>query len=98
MYFKAIAWLQRKIKTLDGQRGSVPIKMVFEGMLFILLGGIVVYTLVPVFETNATTANITNPTTKTFGDLASWIIPALAFVGLIFVTIQMFLSWKNSHD
>lgn len=95
-YLKAIAWLQTRIQSLEGQHGSVPIKMVFEGMLFILLGGIVVYTLVPTFESNAVTTNITNTTTKTFATLGSWVIPSLAFVGLIFVTIEMFLSWRHT--
>ena len=89
---KLMAWRSRLYlqKTLQGQAGFA----IIESLITILLGVILVYNFAPMFESNADTTNITNPTTKSFGDLGSWIIPVLAFLGLIFMGYRTFFKGK----
>lgn len=77
---------------LAGQLGSIAVGGVLDGLIVILLGIILVFTFVPIIEDNSSTANITNTTTKTFGDLAGWLLPVLAIIGLVYLGIRLFIK------
>lgn len=94
---KLRAWKSRLVvwstgKGLAGQIGSIAVGGVLDGLIVILLGIILVFTFVPIIEDNSSTANITNPTTKTFGDLAGWLLPVLAIIGLVYLGIRLFIK------
>ena len=79
-------------KGFAGQLGSIAVSGVLDGLIVILLGIILVFTFVPIIEDNSSTANITNATTKTFGDLAGWLLPVLAIIGLVYLGIRLFIK------
>lgn len=87
-------WLTVWSKTAGfaGQLGAIAISGVLDGLIVILLGIILVFTFVPIIEDNSSTSNITNTTTKTFGDLAAWLLPVLAIIGLVYLGIRLFIK------
>ena len=83
-------WSERLHAT--GQVGAAAIGNILDGLIVIFVGIILIFTFIPEIEQNSSTANITNATTKTFGNLVGWLLPVLAIVGLIYVGIRLFLK------
>ena len=77
---------------VSGQCGAVAVGSILDGLIVILLGIILVFTFIPIIEINSSTANITNETTQTFADLATWLLPVLAVIGLLYLGIRMFVK------
>jgi hypothetical protein len=86
---KMRAWSARL--HLSEQLGAMAVGNILDGLIVILVGIILVFTFIPIIESNASTANITNTTTKTFAGLAGWLLPVLAVIGLVYVGIRLFL-------
>ena len=85
-------WRDEKKRGFVGQMGAIAVQGILDGLIVILLGMILVFTFVPIIESNSSTANITNSTTKTFGNLAGWLIPVMAIIGLIYLGIRLFIK------
>lgn len=81
----------------SNQQGVAHIGNIIDGLVVLLLGTILVFTFAPQIEQSATTTNITNATTKTFGTLASWMIPTVAIIGLIYLGIRLFLHFGKGN-
>ncbi len=98
--YKAVDWLlaykARLAVTTAGQRGFMNVNTALDGAITIILVVIVIFKLIPTMEDSADTANITNTTVKSFGDLAGWLIPLLAVIGVIILGIRLFLGKKKS--
>ncbi len=80
----------------SGQFGAAAIGNILDGLIVIFVGIILVFNFIPQIESNSSTANITNPTTKTFGDMLGWLLPVLAIIGLLYVGIRMFIKKKGA--
>ena len=97
LVFKLRAWksrlaVWREKQGFAGQLGSIAISGVLDGLIVILLGIILVFTFIPIIEDNANSGNITNTTTKTFADLAGWLLPVVAIVGLVYLGIRILIK------
>jgi hypothetical protein len=101
-YWRVYNWLNAAVLKMRGwsatlklskQTGAVAIGNVIDGLVVIFLGITLVYQFVPQIEEQADTSNITNPTTKSFGDTGSWLLPSIAIIGLIYLGIRLFLAF-----
>lgn len=79
--------------SLMGQIGAASMSRILDGLVVILIGVVLVFQFAPLIESNSSTTNITNTTTKTFGSLASWLLPTIAILGLIYLGIRLFLHF-----
>lgn len=67
-------------------------------LLFVLLAfiiGVFLIAFVPTMESNLDTANITNPVTSTLLDMLPWLIPVLAFAGLVVAGASYMISHRK---
>lgn len=66
------------------------IKGVLVGIIVIYVGIMFVVTMTPTMESDITSVNITAPMTSSLIDMAGWVIPVLAIVGLFMAAFAMF--------
>lgn len=75
------------------------IKGVLVGIIVIYVGIMFVVTMTPTLESDISSANITAPMTSSLVDMAEWVVPVLAIVGLFIAAFAMFKlsTGKNNN-
>ena len=72
------------------QAGSVNLKALMTTIIIAFIALIFIVQFTPTIETNVSSANITNTFTSSMVDMAVWILPVGAVVGVIFGIIKLF--------
>ena len=71
------------------------LKATVTGIILIFVAIMFIVGITPTFETNISSANITNPLTSTLVDMSEWVIPVLAIVGVILGGLAIFQARRN---
>lgn len=75
---------------LAGQAG-MSLKRIVVAMLLAFIGFMFMINFIPMIE-NVSTANITNPLTKTIADMGIWILPVGGIIGIFYGVFKLFGS------
>lgn len=79
-----------KFAKVAAQAGSVNLKALMTTIIIAFIALIFIVQFTPTIETNVSSANITNTFTSSMVDMAVWILPVGAVVGVIFGIIKLF--------
>lgn len=69
---------------------TTQLKAVFSGIIIIFITIMFIVQVTPTYESEISSANITNTTTSMLVDMSEWVIPVLALVGVILGAFAFF--------
>lgn len=75
--------------------GAASIGSMLDFLIVAFIGVILLYQFTPLFEGEAATANISNSTTSQFGEIVSWLLPVLGFLGIIYLGVRFVRGKKG---
>lgn len=94
---RAISWLEahyiEEVKK-GNQVGAIAIKGLIEGLILAFIGLMFLFQFIPQLEGEASTDNISNSFVASMGDMAVWVIPVLAIVGVLYLGFNFIRSGR----
>lgn len=87
-YLTGNAWIIRRVAIMGAECGA-SLKRIVVAILLAFIGFIFVINFVPMIE-DVSTANITNPLTRTIADMGIWVLPVGGIIGVFYGVFRLF--------